>query len=390
MRNMLKKILCMTLVFMLTLGITTPLTLSTAYAEENEGGAILWIRVYDWSGNPIEVDHSTIRIYDGDVFLGYADDDGAKGVFFEDFAVIRVVAPEWRVELTELPEGWKTCEDRMDTSSEFLFQTVGQFWLGHVIIYLRPDSDDPNLAPDPWPGYGTERGLNISIRFRTEDDRPIINLERYDVRVNVYEGDELIATVSADSFGFFMRNIRDITWIGKPKFRIVIDPDSTLPDGLVVCPTSDFSPEVSPGTGFWSIRPTIILIPADQLVQPESEATIPTQDPDPTPQPDPQPTSPIPTGELTLPIPPQPAAPAVVTPEEPTPQQEVAPPVQQAVNTATVTAHSLTLRSGSGVNHRAIGWLHNGDIVTILSRQGNWVQVETARGIGWVFGRYIQ
>ena len=65
------------------------------------------------------------------------------------------------------------------------------------------------------------------------------------------------------------------------------------------------------------------------------------------------------------------------------------PVYEPALNTATVTAYALNLRSGPGVSHRAFNHLLRGDTITILSQRGNWFQVETHHGIGWVFGRYI-
>lgn len=89
----------------------------------------------------------------------------------------------------------------------------------------------------------------------------------------------------------------------------------------------------------------------------------------------------------------------VVTPEPtpvPTPVVEVTEvptpvaPIIQPTNTATVTnAHFLNLRRGAGVNYQAFAVLSRGDEVTILGQRGGWVNVETARGTGWVFGRYL-
>jgi len=52
--------------------------------------------------------------------------------------------------------------------------------------------------------------------------------------------------------------------------------------------------------------------------------------------------------------------------------------------------HYLHLRRGPGVSHAAFNHLPAGYIVTILEMQGNWVQVSTSRGTGWVFGRYLE
>ena len=78
--------------------------------------------------------------------------------------------------------------------------------------------------------------------------------------------------------------------------------------------------------------------------------------------------------------------PVVEVVEAPTP---VAPVIQPA-NTATVAnAHFLNLRRGAGVSYHAFAVLARGDQVTVLGHRGGWVNVETARGTGWVFGRYL-
>jgi len=65
-------------------------------------------------------------------------------------------------------------------------------------------------------------------------------------------------------------------------------------------------------------------------------------------------------------------------------------PIIQTANTARVTnAHFLNLHRGAGVNYQAFAVLARGDEVTILGQRGGWVNVETARGTGWVFGRYL-
>ena len=52
--------------------------------------------------------------------------------------------------------------------------------------------------------------------------------------------------------------------------------------------------------------------------------------------------------------------------------------------------HYLHLRRGPGVSHAAFNHLPAGYVVTILAEQGNWMQVSTSRGTGWVFGRYLE
>ena len=96
-------------------------------------------------------------------------------------------------------------------------------------------------------------------------------------------------------------------------------------------------------------------------------------------------------------IQPIPTAPVVAIPEpESTLTIEVVEtpePVTSTIhsaNTATVTnAHFLNLRRGAGVSYNAFAVLSRGDEVTVLGRRGGWVNVETSRGTGWVFGRYL-
>ena len=102
----------------------------------------------------------------------------------------------------------------------------------------------------------------------------------------------------------------------------------------------------------------------------------------------------------------EPAVEPVATPEpieppyipEPMPEPVIAPPVVEApitptvqpANTATVTnAHFLNLRRGAGISYNAFAVLTRGDTVTVLGQRGGWVNVETDRGTGWVFGRYL-
>ena len=64
--------------------------------------------------------------------------------------------------------------------------------------------------------------------------------------------------------------------------------------------------------------------------------------------------------------------------------------VPPATGMATVfNCHYLYLRTGAGVNYVAFNHLVAGDIVTILARRGNWVNVYTHRGTGWVFADYL-
>ena len=56
-----------------------------------------------------------------------------------------------------------------------------------------------------------------------------------------------------------------------------------------------------------------------------------------------------------------------------------------------VTTEPLNLRSGPGTNFPVIGVLPPGSIITILQNaSGDWQQVVTRLGSGWVFIDYIQ
>lgn len=58
---------------------------------------------------------------------------------------------------------------------------------------------------------------------------------------------------------------------------------------------------------------------------------------------------------------------------------------------AKVTAGSLRIRSGPGTQYKVLGSLKAKDVVTILSRQNDWVRIRTASGeIGWVAEQYIR
>ena len=56
-----------------------------------------------------------------------------------------------------------------------------------------------------------------------------------------------------------------------------------------------------------------------------------------------------------------------------------------------ITTELLNLRSGPGTNFPVIGVLPPGSIITILQNaSGDWQQVVTRLGSGWVFTDYIQ
>ena len=54
-----------------------------------------------------------------------------------------------------------------------------------------------------------------------------------------------------------------------------------------------------------------------------------------------------------------------------------------------VNTHALTVRSGPGNANAPTTWIHYGDEVTVIGSQGGWMQVETHRGTGWVYGRFL-
>lgn len=59
-------------------------------------------------------------------------------------------------------------------------------------------------------------------------------------------------------------------------------------------------------------------------------------------------------------------------------------------DTSTVTAYSLTLRSGPSADNKAIDWLKKGTKVTVLSSvTGDWVKVSANGKTGYVNGKYL-
>ena len=72
------------------------------------------------------------------------------------------------------------------------------------------------------------------------------------------------------------------------------------------------------------------------------------------------------------------------------PAIEVPVEVEAPQNTATVVnCRYLYLRVGAGVDYRAFNHLVVGDVVVVLATRGNWVQVQTHRGTGWVYGHFL-
>lgn len=54
-----------------------------------------------------------------------------------------------------------------------------------------------------------------------------------------------------------------------------------------------------------------------------------------------------------------------------------------------VSASVLTLRACGGIQCSAQAWLHEGDVLTVLSQQQPWIEVRTADDItGWVHSKF--
>jgi len=176
-------------------------------------------------------------------------------------------------------------------------------------------------------------------------------------------------------------SVWDLHWISVPN-------DTNIYAQIYSAPGWEFCPEKRLLTyairddyiAFWDI---LYLYPIGQeseqpeAVEDEIEAEKETESEEPDPVPEPTPV--VEVVEAPEPLP------TVEVIEAPAPA-----PVIQAANTAIVTnAHFLNLRRGAGVSYNAFAVLARGDKVTILSQRGGWVNVETARGTGWVFGRYL-
>lgn len=58
--------------------------------------------------------------------------------------------------------------------------------------------------------------------------------------------------------------------------------------------------------------------------------------------------------------------------------------------TATVTASSLRLRAGAGTSYQIIGSLQKGESLRIVKESGDWYEVESTIGKGWVAKEFIQ
>lgn len=64
----------------------------------------------------------------------------------------------------------------------------------------------------------------------------------------------------------------------------------------------------------------------------------------------------------------------------------------QTVNGAKVSINtdSLRVRSGAGTDYRVLGTLSKGSTYTVVKVSGNWIQLDTPFGQGWVAAEYVQ
>jgi len=70
--------------------------------------------------------------------------------------------------------------------------------------------------------------------------------------------------------------------------------------------------------------------------------------------------------------------------------KQPAPPPPPPVWQETVTAYELNVRSGPGPKFSGVNVLHRGEMVEILGREGNWIQIRNPRvPFGWVYGAYL-
>lgn len=57
--------------------------------------------------------------------------------------------------------------------------------------------------------------------------------------------------------------------------------------------------------------------------------------------------------------------------------------------TGVITAESLNVRTGPGTSYESIGYLHNGDKVTILGESNGWYKINYNGQEAWVSGKYV-
>lgn len=54
-----------------------------------------------------------------------------------------------------------------------------------------------------------------------------------------------------------------------------------------------------------------------------------------------------------------------------------------------ITADSMRVRSGAGLNYEVIGGITGGERVEILGKSGDWYQIRFGEGTGYVSGQYL-
>lgn len=64
-------------------------------------------------------------------------------------------------------------------------------------------------------------------------------------------------------------------------------------------------------------------------------------------------------------------------------------PEQPSTKQGTITAESLNVRTGPGTSYESIGYLHNGDKVTILGESNGWYKIDFNGREAWVSGKYV-
>lgn len=59
------------------------------------------------------------------------------------------------------------------------------------------------------------------------------------------------------------------------------------------------------------------------------------------------------------------------------------------VYTATVTSYALTVRSGPGIDHKPVGYLHRGNKVIVSEERGKWARIGTDQWVSNKFLKYV-
>ncbi|MED3549114.1 SH3 domain-containing protein [Cytobacillus praedii] len=63
---------------------------------------------------------------------------------------------------------------------------------------------------------------------------------------------------------------------------------------------------------------------------------------------------------------------------------------QSKNNHATITADGLRVRKGPGTKYQVIGTISKGENYKVLATDGDWIQLETSNGAGWVSSEFVQ